>query len=213
MQLALHWEKSVLKKFDRVSSISHHMVDRINSKGIQKEKTILFPNWVDTKKIYPMPHRDNLYRSKLGISNDQIVILYSGNMGAKQGLEIIIETAKQLQEDQRLVFVLCGNGSVKSDLEKTASVLQNIKFMDLQPPEQLNQLLNSADIHILPQQAGAADLVMPSKLLGMLASGKPVIATANPGTELADNVGRVGIVTQPGDVDALVQAMEKTALS
>src|SRR5690606_13526098 len=79
----------------------------------------------------------------------------------------------------------------------------------LQPPDQLNLLLNAADIHILPQQAGAADLVMPSKLLGMLASGRPVIATANPGTELAEVVDQIGIVTPPGDVDSMVQAILK----
>ncbi|MBA3072310.1 MAG: glycosyltransferase, partial [Anaerolineae bacterium] len=105
------------------------------------------------------------------------------------------------------VFVLCGNGAFRSELEKSANGLQNLKFLDLQPLDQLNFLLNAADIHILPQQSGAADLVMPSKLLGMLASGKPVIATANSGTELANLVGQVGIVTTPGNVEALVQAI------
>ncbi len=211
MQLAIQWEKSVLSRFDRVSSISNQMVKRLIAKGVPEERTVLFPNWVDTTVIYPLPAIDNPYRKELGISNDQIVILYSGNMGAKQGLGLLVDAARKLQSNRQLVFVLCGNGSSRSNLEESARVLQNVKFLDLQPPNQLNLLLNTADIHILPQQAGAADLVMPSKLLGMLASGKPIIATANPGTELAGVVGQVGIVTPSNDVDALAQVIKQLA--
>lgn len=211
MNLAIRWERSVMDRFDRVSSISNQMVKRLIAKGVPEEKTALFPNWVDTKTIYPLPTGDNPYRKELGISNDQIVILYSGNMGAKQGLGLLVDAAKQLQSNRQLVFVLCGNGSSRSELEKSASSLINMKFLDLQPPDKLNLLLNAADIHILPQQAGAADLVMPSKLLGMLASGKPVIATALDGTELADVVSQTGIVVPPNDVAQTVQAILKLA--
>ncbi|HCS39519.1 MAG TPA: colanic acid biosynthesis glycosyltransferase WcaI [Anaerolineaceae bacterium] len=211
MRLAIQWEKSILNRFDCISSISNQMVKRLITKGVPEEKTVLFPNWVDTKIIYPLPTEDNTYRSKLGISNDQIVILYSGNMGSKQGLGLIVDVARKLQENHQLVFVLCGNGSSRSELEKSAIGLINLKFLDIQPIEELNHLLNSADIHILPQQAEAADLVMPSKLLGMMASGKPIIATAHPGTELANVVSQTGIVTPPGDVDALVQAILQMA--
>jgi colanic acid biosynthesis glycosyl transferase WcaI len=213
MSMAIRWEKSVLNQFDRVSSISNQMVKRLISKGVPTEKTVLFPNWVDTNIIHPLQYKPNLYRAKLGISEDQIVILYSGNMGAKQGLGLIVDAARQLRGNSQLVFVLCGNGSSRSELEKLADGLQNLKFLDLQPPEQLNLLLNCADIHILPQQAGAADVVMPSKLLGMLASGKPIIATALLGTELADVVSQAGIVIPPNDVDAATQAILKLANS
>jgi colanic acid biosynthesis glycosyl transferase WcaI len=91
--------------------------------------------------------------------------------------------------------------------------LSNIQFLPLQPSEKLNLLLNSADIHILPQKADAADLVMPSKLLGMLASGKALIATANHGTELENIVSKVGIVVAPGDQSALCQAILNLASS
>lgn len=213
MSMAIRWEKSVLNRFDRMSSISNQMVKRLIEKGIPAEKTTLFPNWVDTNVIHPIHSEPNAYRTKLGISEDQVMILYSGNMGAKQGLNLIVDAARNLQEYPQLVFVLCGNGSSRSELEKSAGGLLNLKFLDLQPPHQLNLLLNSADIHILPQQAGAADVVMPSKLLGMLASGKPVIATALEGTELADVVSQVGIVVPPNDVDAAARAILKLANS
>jgi colanic acid biosynthesis glycosyl transferase WcaI len=213
MRLAIQWEKSVLNRFDRISSISNQMVKRLISKGVPKEKTALFPNWVDTQFIYPLPTRDNPYRTKLGISDDQIVVLYSGNMGAKQGLGIIVDAAKQLREDHKIVFVLSGNGAFRSELEKSANGLPNLKFIELQPLDQLNFLLNAADIHILPQQSEAADLVMPSKLLGMLASGKPVIATANADTELACVVSQAGIAVPSDNVDAVFTAILNLAES
>ena len=206
-KIAVNWEKTILSRFDRVSSISKNMVSRLLKKGVSSVKTVLFPNWVDTDAIHPIQENVNPYREQLGIRDDQILILYSGNMGVKQGLDLVVDAAKLLQKDAQIVFVLCGNGADRRRLEKSAEGLPNLNFLDLQPPEKLNLLLNAADIHILPQQAGAADLVMPSKLLGMLASGKPVIATANQDTELAEVVNQTGMVIPPGDLKATIQAI------
>ena len=89
--------------------------------------------------------------------------------------------------------------------------VSNVLMLPFQPSERLNDLLNLADIHILPQRAEAADLVMPSKLTGMLASGRPVIATAHDGTQLASVVRGIGVVVPPGDPDAFVSAISKLA--
>jgi colanic acid biosynthesis glycosyl transferase WcaI len=134
-------------------------------------------------------------------------------MGRKQGLESVILAARQLQSHEDLHFILCGDGAARAELEKAAQDLSNVKFLPLQPSEKLNQLLNSADIHILPQRADAADLVMPSKLLGMLASGKAVITTANPGTGLEKVVSQIGVVVAPGDQSALCRAILDLASS
>ena len=89
--------------------------------------------------------------------------------------------------------------------------LSNVIWRGLVPSEQLNELLNTADIHLLPQRGGASDLVMPSKLTGMLAGGRPVVATAVPGTQIADIVGNLGIVVLPEDPAALAAAIEQLA--
>ena len=203
------WEKSILSRFDVVSSISNRMVARLNTKGIPQNKVVLFPNWIDTNVIFPVKEKSNAYRTLLGTTNNQFVVLYSGNMGNKQGLDLIIKVAHQMQEEKSVVFVLCGNGTARPQLEKASQYLKNVHFLDLQPEDKLNSLLNSADIHILPQQASAADLVMPSKLLGMLASGKTIIATANAQTELADVVNQTGIVVPPNNPEAIIQAIIK----
>jgi colanic acid biosynthesis glycosyl transferase WcaI len=201
-------EQWLMKRFDRVSTISVRMLGKLGAKGVAKSQSVLFLNWVDCSKVYPLTHVSPL-RDTLGIASDEIVLLYSGNMGQKQGLEMIITAARLLQADARLRFVMCGEGSSYEALRTMAEGLVNIIWIPLQPLEQLNALLNLADIHLLPQHLAAADLVMPSKLTGILASGRPVIATATEGTEVWTLVEGKGINTAPGDVDALVSAIRK----
>lgn len=199
-------ESWLLKKFDRVSTISQRMQEALIRKGVPEDKTVLLPNWVDDQAIYPLESA-SAYRLEWGIDPEEVIILYSGNMGEKQGLEVLIEAAVQLQAEKKIRFVLCGEGAARAGLESRVAGLSNVRFLPLQPVERLNQLLNAADIHVLTQRACSADLVMPSKLAGMLASGKPVIATARPETELGQVVQQVGFLVPPEDPAALVKAI------
>ncbi len=201
--LALAVERKLFAKFDQVSTISTPMLTRLFEKGIEQDKTYLFPNWIDTEKIFPK--EISRLRTEWGIDDDTIIVLYSGNMGTKQGLEILIDAGEFLSEHSNILFVLCGEGAAKPDLEKKTRHLANIRFYPLQPLERLNELLNLADIHILPQRADAADLVMPSKLSGMLASGRVVIATAPPSSALGRIISEVGILIPPGDARELAK--------
>ena len=204
--LAQTFERWLLRKFDRVSAISGQMVSRLLLKGVDQSRCVHFPNWVDTRAIFPLPNPSSL-RRKLGIAENAIVALYSGSMGKKQGLDLLVDTARQLLHRSDLRFVFCGDGSYRQVFVEKAKGLSNVTILPFQPSERLNDLLNLADIHLLPQRAGAADLVMPSKLTGMLASGRPVLATATPGTELASAVLGHGIVVPPGDLNAFVSAL------
>jgi len=205
-RVATFLENRLLRSFDYVSTISDRMRERLKPKGVSIEKTCLFPNWIDTHIIFPMP-RTETFRAKFGLSSKDFIALYAGNMGVKQGLELVIDTAKRLQNNKHIIFVLCGDGAVKKSLLNEAKGLDNVKFIPLQPYEQLNELLNMADVHLLPQRADAADLVMPSKLSGMLASGYPVLATANPGTQVAMLVENAGLVIPPDNTQAFVEAL------
>ncbi len=186
------------------------MVERTTSKGVRAASTILFPNWVDTNLIRPL-RSPSSYRQELNISDDKVVALYSGNMGNKQGLEILAAVASSLQHAPEICFIYCGNGSGRDGLMRACEGLENVRFMDLQPLHRLNELLNLADIHLLPQRADAADLLMPSKLTGMLASGKAIIATAHEGTELAAVVRKCGLVVPPEQPGALAEAILRLA--
>ncbi len=207
--LVLFVESFLLQHFDRVSTIASKMAECLESKSVDPGKVFLFPNWVDTRAIYPL--ESSPMKGELGFSEDETVCLYSGNMGEKQGLEILIEVARLLADESSIRFVLCGNGGVRERLFESGKNIPNIIWLPLQPVERLNQLLNLADIHLLPQRADAADLVMPSKLTGMLSSGRPIIATVNTDTEIARIVTQCGRIVEPGNAQDLAKAIIELA--
>ena len=204
-------ERWLMRRFSRVSTISGRMLERLKDKGVAESKRISFPNWVDTRAIHPLAH-PSAFRSELGLTDEDTVLLYSGNMGYKQGLDIIVEAAKELRDQPNLRFVMCGDGAAHSDLRARSEGLSNMTWLPLQPMERFNELLNLADIHLLPQQAGAADLVMPSKLTGIMASGRPVIATASEGTEVWSVVQSCGETVQPGDLEGFCRSIQKLSV-
>jgi len=208
--LVLRVERWLLRRFDGVSTISARMAEKLIGKGVPAARVRVVENWVNLDIVVPMNGPIAL-RSELGITAETCVVLYSGNMAEKQGLEIVVEAARLLRERHHITFILCGEGPARARLGRLSAGLPNIRFLALQPAERLNELLNLADIHLLPQRAEVADLVMPSKLTNMLASGRPVVSTAAPGTQVDEMVRRCGIVVPPGDVDAFAGAIELLA--
>jgi len=186
------------------------MVDRLCAKGVDTSRCILFPNWVDTNEIYPLVGLSPL-RKELGIPESTVVALYSGSMGKKHGLDLLVEAARKLSHRPGLRFVFCGEGPGRQIFVDNAMHIPNVTLLPVQPADRLNDLLNLADIHLLPQLSDAADLVMPSKLTGMMASGRAIVATARPGTQLFAALAGIGLVTPPGDVDALVSSLLRLA--
>jgi colanic acid biosynthesis glycosyl transferase WcaI len=191
-RIALRMESSLMRRFDTVSTISGRMLQRLGAKGVTAGKTRYLPNWVDLTRIKPPTNGG--YRTLLGIPQDRVVALYSGTLGSKQGLMVIPDAAKLLRSRRDILFVVCGDGVMKSELETAAAGLPNVRLMPLQPAARVAELLTIADIHLLPQSPDAADLVLPSKLSGMLASGRPVIAACRAGTEISEIVEQCGLV-------------------
>lgn len=205
-RLVLRMERVLLQRFDIVSSISGRMAERLLMKGVEQRRIRYFPNWVDVSHIKPKGP-SGAFRLRLGIAADAVVALFSGTLGGKQGLMVIPQAAKLLQSRENIVFVICGDGIMKPRLAAATRGLRNVRMLPLQPQENLGDLLSMADIHLLPQSAGAADLVLPSKLSGMLASGRPVIATCEEGTDLHGVVSQCGLVVPPQDQAALADAI------
>jgi colanic acid biosynthesis glycosyl transferase WcaI len=199
-------ESWLLRRFDMVSTISKRMQQHLASKRVPTARTCLFANWVDTRAIRPLTEPSS-YRAELGLADGVQVVLFSGTLGAKQGLSIVPEAARLLTARSDVLFLVCGNGAMQADMEAAAKELPNLRLLPLQPLERLGDLLGLAAVHLLPQSVEAEDLVLPSKLTGMLASGRPVVATCRTGTELAEVVSQCGRVVPPGDARALAGAL------
>lgn len=202
---AQKFERWLLQKFDRISTISDPMMAKLLEKGIHKDKIIELRNWANIARVSVIEGRSPL-RDELGIAT-KYVAYYSGNIAAKQGLEIIPNAARLLSNRDDLTFVICGEGSFLDELKAQSAGLTNVKFFPLQPLDKLSDALGMADVHLLPQIAGVAELVLPSKLTNMLASGRPIVATALPGTALAKEVEGAGVLTPPGDAQAFASAI------
>ncbi|RYE31052.1 MAG: colanic acid biosynthesis glycosyltransferase WcaI, partial [Sphingobacteriaceae bacterium] len=203
-------EKYIMKRADLISSISEGMIERIREKS-PESKIEFFPNWVDVNVFYPITEKSVL-KEAYGFATQDEVVLYSGAIGEKQGLEAILHTANTLKNNFNLKFIICGSGPYKKKLEelKNALKLTNVFFMPLQPADKLNRFLNMADVHLVIQKTNASDLVMPSKLTAILAVGGLAVITAPTQSSLYKIVksNQMGILAEPENQTALTQAIE-----
>ena len=197
-------EKYIYKHTDIISSISDGMIEKIERKALKPIS--FFPNWTETKCFYPI--RDNgALKEQFGFKPTDYVVLYSGGIGEKQGLDSILTSAKELKNHKQLQFIICGTGPYKEVLKEKAENmnLNNVHFMPLQPKECFNKFLNVADLHLVIQKEKASDLVMPSKLTTILAVGGLSLITANPNSSLHRVVSKhgMGILVAPENQEAL----------
>jgi colanic acid biosynthesis glycosyl transferase WcaI len=201
----------ILRKARKVSSISEGMKRNILKKGIGADKYIPLPNWVDVNTIIPLPVEQSL-KKELGFNKEDKILLYSGNIGEKQGLEVILDAALFLCHLKNLHFVFVGEGANKINLMESAKrmKLQNIHFLPLQPYQKLSKLLAMADLHFVIQKKAAADLLLPSKLISILSCGGLAIVTAEPETTLYELLknNNIGVVIEPENSKALSDAIE-----
>ncbi len=214
VRLLFRIERFIMKRADLISSISEGMIARIIEKS-GKTNVSFFPNWVDPAVFYQLPEK-HLLKEAFGFQPKDKIILYSGAIGEKQGLEAILYAADSLKNIKDLKFIICGSGPYKKKLENLKITLQtgNVFFLPLQPADKLNRFLNMADIHLVIQKTNASDLVMPSKLTPILAIGGMAVITAPVKSSLFTivNANNMGILAEPENQDALINAI-RTALN
>ncbi len=207
-------ELNILRSADYVSSISRGMIKKIQAK-VNRE-IVFFPNWADTDYFSPLPSRE-LLKLKWGYNADDIIYLYSGAIGVKQGLEGLLLTAEQLKHQENIKFIICSSGPYMDLLVERAkkSGLTNVAFLPVQAKETFNEFLNMADLHLVVQKANAGDLVMPSKLTTILAVGGVSIITASKGTSLYHMVNEYdfGYIVEPGNQELLTKQILEIKLN
>jgi colanic acid biosynthesis glycosyl transferase WcaI len=197
----------------RVSGITQGMLKSFQRKGVPEAKLIYFPNAIELKNEEPVPARGE-FRKGHGFGPDEFLAVYAGNLGVKQGLEVLLEAAPLLR-DPRIHFLICGDGAQRDVLAARAREmnLPNFSMLPLQAGRDYQVLLADADLCFITQQAGAGNSFFPSKLLGLLAASKPVVTVAAPECELALSLveGGFGVNVPPGRPQELANALDALA--
>jgi colanic acid biosynthesis glycosyl transferase WcaI len=202
-------ENGVYRRAARVSVISEGFRRNLLAKGVSNTKLVVVPNFVNTDVITPLPRETSL-RRELGL-RDRIVILYAGTLGQPQGLDRVLEAAALLRGRDDLVFLFVGEGSRRTELEDLAREwrLDAVRFASPRPWAEVPEVLATADISLVPLRKGFGLETVPSKLYSIMASGRPVIASVDPGCDtwmLAEAAG-CGVCTAPEDSREMAEAI------
>ena len=208
---AASWlERVSYRAADAVSVLSDDLRDNVVAKltparGDRTADTVhVIPNFVDTDAIVP-GDRDTPYRAELGLG-DGPVVLYAGNVGFSQSLDLVLAAARALPE---VTFLINGNGAARPSLEADAAGIPNVRFADYIEPSRLSELLATGDVHVVPLRRGLGRVSVPSKTYSIMAAGRPVVAAIDPDTAvpriLADSGG--GVAVPPDDAPAFIDAI------
>jgi colanic acid biosynthesis glycosyl transferase WcaI len=207
--LTRRMERLCYDRADAVTVLSLDLAANVAGKTGRPEKVRVIPNFVDTDRITPAA-RDNGYRAEHGLRG-KFVVMYAGNVGLSQPLELMLEAAGALSYERDLAFVVNGQGAGRAELERKARGLPNVTFVDLQPSERLPEVLAAADVHLVLLRRGLAHASVPSKTYSVLAAGRPLIASVDRGSEVARVVesAGAGIAIPPEDSEALTKAVAR----
>jgi putative colanic acid biosynthesis glycosyltransferase WcaI len=211
---ALYWlESFAYRHAARVSGITRGMLKSLRGKGVPESKLVYFPNAIALNNAGPTPAPGE-FRSRQGIAPEEFLAIYAGNLGVKQGLDVLLETAPLLGE-ARTRILICGDGAQRESLADRVRELKlpNVRMLPLQVGRNYRALLIDADVCFITQQVGAGNSFFPSKLLGLLAESKPVITVAAPECELALSLaeGGFGVNVPPGRARELADLLDSLA--
>jgi len=204
---AAKWlERVSYQRSDAVVLLSQDLRTNIANKIDAKHhhRLHVIPNFVDTVAITPQDRMTN-YRNELGIG-DQLVVMYAGNVGYSQSLNLVVEAAAKFPE---VAFVVNGDGAARKKLQEDCAELANVYFGDYQPIERLSEVLATGDIHLVPLRTGLAAVSVPSKSYSILAAGRPMLAAIDLNTEIPNMLQQsgAGIAVEPDNAPAFIEAL------
>jgi colanic acid biosynthesis glycosyl transferase WcaI len=201
----------VFRRADSVVSIGRDMNRRLEALGVRPEKIVTIHDWADGRLVRPLERPSRLRRQRGW--DDRFVVMHSGNVGLSQDLDTLIAAADLLREEPDVVFAIVGEGASKAAVmaDVARRGLPNVEFLPYQPKEELSDSLGAADLHVVGLKRGLAGYIVPSKVYGILAAGKPYVAAVEPGTEpaLIAEEYSCGVRVEPGDPGALAAAIRE----
>lgn len=195
----------IYRRCDRMVVLSQDMADLLTDGGVAAERISIVPNWADTLSIAPIPGVSR-FRKQHQL-REHFIAMYSGNLGLTQRLEEFVQTAALLKGRPDILFCFVGRGSQESSLRELVDAhgLTNVRFFDYQPQDELTHSLTAADLHLVPLTKDLSRCLMPSKLYGILAAGRPYLTNAPVGSELhaITTKHHVGLTVEPGSVESI----------
>jgi colanic acid biosynthesis glycosyl transferase WcaI len=202
-----------VRRADRLVAIGPVMKDRLVEKGARPERVEVIPNWVDTSAVTPRP-RDNAWAREHDLV-DRFVVMHSGNVGHAQNLDVLIEATADLDDLARLSVLVIGTGARLTHTLELAQRLgaDRVEFLSYQPRPRISESLSSADIHFVGLTPGLSGLVVPSRVYGILAAGRPILAAVDSRSEtgmLVEEVG-CGFVVSPARPDLVAETIRAVA--
>ena len=210
VRLARKIERFVYDRACSVGVISEGFACNLVTKGVPPGKIALLPNYIDLDFLKPMD-RNNGFRQQYGIKSDTFLVMYSGSVALKQGLQTFVETAAEFREADGVAFYMIGEGPYLGEIQSRAKELKTdyLRFLPLQPRESLPLQLCAADALVITQKRAVTDVVFPGKLLYYMAAGRPILAAVSPDSETGRFVTKhqVGIVVPPEEPQALAEAV------
>jgi glycosyltransferase involved in cell wall biosynthesis len=200
----------LLRSADGIVALGDRMRRRlVEEKGADPARVHVIHNWADCEAIVPGP-KDNAFSREHGLA-DRFVLMHSGNVGLSQNLDVLVEAADRLRSKERLTVAIVGDGSKRRALEAMAASrsLTNVRFLPYQPKALLHDSFASADVFLVSLKAGIEGFIVPSKVYGILAAGRPYIAATDPASEPAQiaRESGCGLVAAPGDPAALADVI------
>jgi glycosyltransferase involved in cell wall biosynthesis len=204
----------VYRQADRVVVLGPYMEDRVLIKGVRPERVATIPVWSRRDQVYPVEPDFNPLRKSLGLDRT-FVAMYSGNLGLSHSFDEFLEAARRLRDRDDMTFVFVGAGprahEVRSARERES--LTNVRLLDYVPREELHLSLSAADVHLLSMRPQMTGIVVPSKLYGIMAAGRPALFVGPAHCESADTIRRAGcgFTVAPGDTEGVVRALTTLA--
>lgn len=203
--------KVTFKNSDKIIAISNDIRKSIVAKGFSLDKIVVIYNWVDENAVHPVDDAENPLFEEFGISRDKFRVVYAGNLGNAQNIDIILDAAARLKDNDKIEFILFGKGGMEDDIRARIANdgLTNMKLLPLQPFERVSFVYGLGNVCIVACKPGLGGAAMPSKTWSIMSSGSAVLANFDEG-ELKTIIegNECGVFTKAGDLDGFVAAIE-----
>ena len=200
---------------DKIIAISEDIKRTlVEEKGIPADKVVVVYNWVDSDAVVPIAKEENPLFEEFGLNREKFHVVYAGNLGNAQNINIVVDAAARLRDNENVEFVVFGSGGLESDIRARIETegLKNLRLLPLQPVERVKYVYSLGDVCLVSCKEGLGGSAMPSKTWSILSCGRPVLANFDEGElQMILTKNQLGVFTKAGDLEGFVEAISQLA--